>query len=64
MKVTVDTSKCSGFASCVLSAPEVFDLDEAANVAAVIDSQPAVALRADVREAARSCPTGAVILTE
>ena len=63
MKITVDTEKCSGFATCVLTAPDVFELDDSANVAIVLVASPDQSLRVDVEEAERSCPTAAITVT-
>jgi ferredoxin len=64
MKVVLDVAKCEGFASCVLSAPEVFDLDEQDNVAIVLDTEPPATLRADLEAAVRACPVRAITLAD
>ena len=60
LTVLLDVAKCEGFASCVLSAPEVFDLDEQAGVAVLLVEAPPETMRADVEQAARSCPVRAI----
>lgn len=61
MKITVDRTKCEGYAKCVQAAPKVFRLD-AKMIAEVIDP------KADTDEkivlAARICPTKAIIVEE
>lgn len=61
MKITIDRTKCDGFAKCVQAAPKVFKLD-AKMIAEVIDA------KADTDEkivlAAKICPTKAIILEE
>jgi ferredoxin len=61
MKITVDRSKCEGYAKCVQASPKVFKLD-ANMIAEVIDN------RGDTDEkillAAKVCPTKAITLEE
>jgi ferredoxin len=61
MKITVDQTKCEGYAKCVQASPKVFRLD-AKMIAEVIDP------KADAEEkivlAAKICPTKAISLEE
>ena len=61
MKISIDRTKCEGYAKCVQAAPKVFRLD-AKMIAEVIDA------KADTDEkivlAAKICPTKAIILEE
>ena len=61
MKITIDRTKCDGFAKCVQAAPKVFRLD-GKMIAEVIDA------KADTDEkillAAKICPTKAIVLEE
>lgn len=61
MKVTVDRTKCEGFAKCVEAAPKVFKLDEQF-ISVVADA------RGDTDQkillAAKVCPTKAILLEE
>jgi ferredoxin len=61
MKITVDRTKCEGYAKCVQASPKVFRLD-AKMIAEVIDP------KADAEEkivlAAKICPTKAISLEE
>jgi ferredoxin len=61
MKITVDRTKCEGYAKCVQASPKVFRLDQKM-IAEVIDAT------ADGDEkivlAAKICPTKAISLEE
>ena len=61
MKITVDRTKCEGYAKCIQAVPKVFKLD-AKMIAEVIDS------KGDSDEkillAARVCPTKAISVEE
>jgi len=61
MKITIDRTKCEGYAKCVQASPKVFKLD-AKMIAEVIDAH------ADADEkivlAAKICPTKAISLEE
>ena len=61
MKITIDRTKCEGYAKCIQASPKVFKLD-AKMIAEVIDS------KADADEkivlAAKICPTKAISLEE
>ena len=61
MKITIDRTKCEGYAKCVQASPKVFRLDPRM-IAEVIDP------KADTDEkivlAAKVCPTKAISLEE
>ena len=61
MKITIDRTKCEGYAKCIQAAPKVFKLD-AKMIAEVIDA------KGDSDEkillAAKICPTKAIALEE
>ncbi len=61
MKITVDRTKCEGYAKCLQASPKVFKLD-AKMIAEVIDA------KGDTDEkillAAKICPTKAITLEE
>lgn len=61
MKITIDRTKCEGYAKCVQAAPKVFKLD-AKMIAEVIDRKA----EADEKLVlvAKLCPTKAIILEE
>ena len=61
MKITVDRTKCEGYAKCIQATPKVFKLDKTM-IAEVIDA------KGDSDEkilfAAKICPTKAIALEE
>ena len=61
MRITIDRTKCDGYAKCVQASPKVFKLD-AKMIAEVIDP------KADTDEkillVAKICPTKAITLEE
>ena len=61
MKITVDRTKCEGYAKCIQAAPKVFQLD-AKMIAEVSDSKGDSDDK--ILLAARICPTKAIILEE
>ncbi|HXF75626.1 MAG TPA: ferredoxin [Methylomirabilota bacterium] len=61
MKITVDRTKCEGYAKCVQAAPKVFKLD-AKMIAEVID--PGADSDEKILLAAKICPTKAISLAE
>jgi len=62
MKVTVDLDACQGYACCMMEAPTVFDLDESAGQAILLQENPADDLRTQVEAAARACPSRAIVV--
>ncbi|WP_207781904.1 ferredoxin [Phytoactinopolyspora limicola] len=60
MKVIVDLQACQGYACCMMEAPAVFDLDESAGKAILLQETPTDDLRAQVDSAARVCPARAI----
>jgi ferredoxin len=61
VKITVDRSKCEGYAKCVQASPKVFKLDSTMT-AKVID--PKADADDKILLAAKICPTKAIILEE
>ena len=61
MKITVDRTKCEGYAKCVQASPKVFKLD-AKMTAEVID--PKGDTDEKILLAAKICPTKAIIIEE
>lgn len=61
MKISVERSKCEGYAKCVQAAPKVFQLDKTM-IAEVID--PGGDSDEKILLAARICPTKAIVLHE
>lgn len=64
MKVTVDLAVCSGHAHCSHRCPEVFSNDDTLGKCVILQSDVPSALEADVRRAVRSCPEGALKITD
>lgn len=61
MKVTVDRTKCEGYAKCIQATPKVFRLDDKM-IAEVID--PKGDSDDKILLAAKICPTKAITLEE
>ncbi|MFF5163994.1 ferredoxin [Micrococcus luteus] len=60
VRVEVDRQRCESNGLCVLSAPEVFDLDD--DGVLHVASFPDESLRADVEDAVSACPVQALTL--
>jgi ferredoxin len=61
VRVNVDESLCAATGQCEMICPEVFEVDM---VAEVKMEYPDPALHSQVREAAESCPTGAILVDD
>jgi ferredoxin len=61
MKITVDKTKCEGYAKCIQATPKVFKLD-AKMIAEVVD--PKGDSDEKILLAAKICPTKAISLEE
>jgi ferredoxin len=61
MKITVDRTKCEGYAKCIQATPKVFKLD-AKMIAEVVD--PKGDSNEKILLAAKICPTKAISLEE
>jgi len=61
MKITIDRTRCEGYAKCIQAAPKVFKLD-AKMIAEVIDPKGDTDER--ILLAAKICPTKAISLEE
>lgn len=61
-RVRIDASRCQGHGRCVLIAPDYFDVDEA-GLGRVLIAEVAADC-ADLADAERSCPEGAIVLTD
>lgn len=63
MIVTIDRTKCCGYAMCVETAPEVYQLDDSGYARVVVDTvAPEMADAA--RRGARACPQTAIRVSE
>ncbi|WP_199435252.1 ferredoxin [Qaidamihabitans albus] len=62
-RVEIDRELCNGYGNCVVTAPDVFDIDPDSNIAYLVDDQqPDEAAMPEVREAADDCPVRAIRL--
>ncbi len=65
MKVHVDPERCQGHTLCSMIAPEAFQLDDVdGHSTAIIDGEIPDDLVEKVREAVRSCPEQAIVISE
>ncbi len=64
MHVSVDRSKCQAYANCLMTAPDVFDLDEDSAIVVLLQENPDESIRPAVEEAVRSCPVQALSLSD
>ncbi|MFI7616589.1 ferredoxin [Nonomuraea terrae] len=64
MRVILDPQSCQAYGNCLLTAPDVFDLDEETGVAIILQERPPAELHAAVEEAVRSCPVQALTLED
>jgi len=59
MRVVVDRDLCQGHGVCESEAPGVFSVSKQ-GVLTILDESPGEARRAEVEQAVRFCPTGAL----
>jgi ferredoxin len=64
MRIVVDYGLCQGHGSCAADAPDVFDVDERKGVVILKQESPPEALRKQVEDAVRFCPTRALRIEE
>jgi len=62
-QIVTDTHVCQGYANCLVTAPDYFDLDDDGKVA-LLAEHPTAADEPVVREAVASCPVRALKLLE
>lgn len=62
MRATIDLTTCAGYAICIGLAPEVFDLNESGQ--AEVRPEDCDEFSSAVREAAKCCPTRAILIEE
>lgn len=62
MRVSIDLKACQGYACCMMTAPELFDLDDEAGKAVLVQEEPADSLRERAEQAARGCPAHAILV--
>lgn len=64
MRVTIDETRCNGNASCVLRAPDVFELTDDGAAARVLIEDVEGAQADLVRELVTECPTQAILASD
>ena len=64
MRVIVDTGKCIASGNCVMNAPDVFDQREEDGIVVLLSEQPTREQADAARQAARVCPSGAIVIAE
>lgn len=62
-QIVADPHICQGYANCLVTAPDYFDLDDDGKVT-ILTEQPSDSDEAVVREAVASCPVRALKLLE
>jgi len=60
-KVTIDENVCAASAVCEAICPEVFEVDEYSQVKKGVDLNK---YETEIKEAAESCPTQAILIEE
>jgi ferredoxin len=63
MKVHVDPELCQGHTLCAMTAPELFGLRDEDGHAYAVESEVPPELEGKARDAARSCPEQAIVLS-
>ena len=58
--VKFDSTKCQGYANCLIEAPEIWDFDEDADIAVLKQEVVPPELRAKAEASARGCPAHAI----
>ncbi|MDQ0634344.1 ferredoxin [Arthrobacter pascens] len=64
MKVVIERDRCTSCSDCVLSVPEVFDLDDRDAKVVLLQIHPSEDLRPNVERAVDDCPTNVIHLVE
>ncbi|MEO3808971.1 ferredoxin [Sphaerisporangium sp. B11E5] len=64
MRITADTSRCIGAGMCVLTAPELFDQNDDDGTVILLEETPSPTSRDTARRAVRSCPSGALSISD
>lgn len=60
IKVVLDLDKCQGYANCLIEAPELWDFDEDANKAVLLQEEIGEELKGKAESSARGCPAQAI----
>jgi ferredoxin len=64
MRVVLDAGRCELHGECTVAAPEVFTIDDDAEVVTVVDAAPGEHLRTAVEEAVMMCPLAAISIED
>jgi ferredoxin len=64
MRVSVDLTRCQGYANCLLEAPGIFDLDDDSGLAVVLVPEPGPEAHDAARRAERMCPVTAIVVDD
>ncbi len=64
MRIDIDTRKCVGAGICVIEDPRIFRFREGSKQAMVTHREVPLALETKMRNIARQCPNGAIIVEE
>ncbi|MFI6866218.1 ferredoxin [Nocardia sp. NPDC050406] len=64
MELRVDRERCIGAGMCVLTAPELFDQDDADGRVLALRLSPGPDRESAAREAAQMCPSGAISVVQ
>ena len=64
VRIRIDTMRCVGSGQCVMTAPDVFDQNDRDGTAIALTPTPDRDHVTAVREAARQCPSQAILLEE
>jgi ferredoxin len=64
MKVWVDPERCQGHTLCAMIAPDAFELSDIDGSSSAVSEVVADDQLDQVREAARSCPEQAIVLSD
>ena len=62
MRVSVDATKCEGYGTCAIHAPEIFKLDEWGYAYADGDGVVTPELREAAQRAIADCPIAAIVV--
>jgi len=64
MRIAIDAKKCVGAGICVIEEPRIFRFREGSKQAVVTSPEAPPPLEAKLRQIARKCPNGAIIVKE
>lgn len=64
MKVTLRADRCELHGECMVAAPEVFTIDDDAEVVTILDPEPGEHLRPAIEEAVMMCPLAAIMIED